>query len=65
MILLSLDRINEHAQPGRFTIRTANAVVEGQGFYAAIIVENSNPKLIDITEDFERTAEALTTDKPQ
>ena len=62
---LFLSWFEKHAQPGRFTICTANAVVEGQGFYAAIIVENSNPKLIDITEDFECTAKALTADKPQ
>ena len=62
---LFLSWFEKHAQPGRFTIRTANASVEGQGFYAAIIVENSNPKLIDITEDFELTAQALTADKPQ
>lgn len=62
---LFLSWFEKHTQPGRFTIRTANAVVEGQGFYAAIIVENSNPKLTDITEDFERTAQALTADKPQ
>ncbi|MBQ7462658.1 MAG: hypothetical protein IJS63_10540 [Bacteroidaceae bacterium] len=62
---LFLSWFEKHAQPGRFTIRTANAVVEGQGFYAAIIVENNNPKLTDITEDFERTAQALTADKPQ
>ena len=55
----------KHAQPGRFTIRTANAIVEGQGFYAAIIVGNDNPKLTDITDDFERTAEALTANKPR
>ena len=43
----------------RFVIRTADAIVEGQGIYAAIIVESSNPKLNAITEDFELTAETL------
>lgn len=62
---LFLSWFEKHSQPGRFTICTANALVEGQGFYAAIIVENSNPKLIDVTEDFERTAQALTAGKPQ
>ena len=53
----------QSAQPDRFTIRSANTVIEGQGFYAAIIVENSNPLLTDITADFDRTAVSL-TNKP-
>lgn len=53
----------QSAEPGRFTIRTANATIEGQGFYAAIIVENRNPLLTDITADFDQTAVAL-TNKP-
>ncbi|MBR1469022.1 MAG: hypothetical protein IJ605_02765 [Prevotella sp.] len=52
------------ADPSRFTIRTASTTVEGQGFYAAIIVENRNPKLQAITDDFDATAEAL-TNKPE
>ena len=47
-----------------FTIRTASAVVEGKGFYAAIIVENRNPLLETIIADFESTALALTEGKP-
>ena len=43
---------------------TANAIVEGEGFYAAIIVENSNPLLEAIVSDFKQTAESLTGDKP-
>ncbi len=39
-------------------------MVEGEGIYAAIIVENTNPKLAEITRDFETTAEAL-MDKPE
>lgn len=62
---LFLSWFEKHTQPGRFTICTANAIVEGQGFYAAIIVENTNPKLSDITEDFISTARALTDNKPQ
>lgn len=45
-------------------MKTANATIEGEGFYAAIIVENSNPKLEDIVNDFKQTAETLTGDKP-
>ena len=51
------------AQPDRFTIRSANATIEGQGFYTAIIVENRNPLLTDITADFDKTAVSL-TNKP-
>lgn len=53
----------ESAQLNRFTIRSASAIIEGQGFYAAIIVENSNPLLTNITADFDRTA-VLLTNKP-
>ena len=54
----------EFATPERFTFKTANATVEGQGFYAAIIVENSNPMLEAIVSDFNQTAESLTDEKP-
>ena len=54
----------EFATPERFTMETANATIEGQGFYAAIIVENSNPLLEAIVSDFKQTAESLTGEKP-
>lgn len=53
----------QSAEPHRFTIRTANAIVEGQGFYAAIIVEKRNSKIKAITEDFDATVNIL-TNKP-
>lgn len=53
----------QSAQPNRFTIRSTSTAIEGQGFYAAIIVENRNPLLTDITADFDKTAAAL-TNKP-
>lgn len=53
----------QSAQPNRFTIRSASTTIEGQGFYAAIIVENRNPLLTDITAEFDRTAASL-TNKP-
>ena len=43
--------------------RWASTTIEGQGFYAAIIVENRNPLLTDITADFDKTAVTL-TNKP-
>ena len=44
----------------RFTIKTADAIVEGKGFYTAIIVENNHPKLHDITQEFDEVASTLT-----
>lgn len=61
---LFLTWFKKHAAPERFTIRVASAIVEGKGFYAAIIVENRNPLLETIIADFESTAEALTAGKP-
>ena len=61
---LFLAWFKKHVAPNRFTIRTANAIVEGKGFYAAIIVENRNPLLESIIADFESTAQALTEGKP-
>ncbi len=54
----------DFANPERFTLKTANATVEGQGFYAAIIVENCNPMLEAIVSDFKQTEESLTGEKP-
>lgn len=62
---LFLAWFKKHAAPERFTIRTANAIVEDKGFYAAIIVENRNPLLQNIITDFEMTTQALTEGKPQ
>ena len=49
------------ANPNRFTIRTTHAIVEGQGIYVAIIVENRNSLLHAITDEFDATAAALTS----
>lgn len=56
---LFLKWFEEAEQMQRFTIRTASSIIEGEGFYAAIIVENRNIKLQAILEDFERTAKEL------
>lgn len=61
---LFLSWFNKSAEPGRFTIRAANTVIEGHGFYAAIIVENRNPKLEAITKEFEIASQALISGKP-
>lgn len=47
------------ANPRRFTIRTAHAQVETGIFYAAIIVDNSNPKLFAVTKEFDEVAAVL------
>ena len=51
----------KNAEPGRFTIKQAHTEIEGQGIYIAIIVENRNPKLKAITDEFEYAAANLTT----
>lgn len=61
---LFLSWFNKFAEPGRFTICTASTIIEGHGFYAAIIVENRNPLLEAITDEFETASQALTSDKP-
>ncbi len=43
----------------RFTICTSEAMVEGQGMYVAIIVENRNPNLTSITEEFNMASSVL------
>ena len=60
---LFLRWFEEYADPERFTIKTASVVIEGQGIYAAIIVENRNPLAKAIIDDFELTAKMLTEDK--
>ena len=60
---LFLRWFEEAAEPERFTIKTANAVIEGQGIYAAIIVENRNPLAHAIIDDFEQTAKMLIENK--
>ena len=61
---LFLRWFERHSTPERFTICTANAKVEDEMVYIAIIVDNSNPNLKAITDDFNETAEAL-TNKPE
>lgn len=60
---LFLRWFEEYTEQGRFVIKTASAVIEGQGIYAAIIVENRNPLAKAIIDDFELTAKMLTENK--
>ncbi|MBQ7056778.1 MAG: hypothetical protein IJM84_02370 [Bacteroidaceae bacterium] len=45
----------------KFTICTTETIVEGQGMYVAIIVENDNPRIDAIKEEFEMVSDALMT----
>ena len=49
----------QFAEKEEYVFRSANAQVEGEGFYAAIIVEKRNPLLPQIVEDFEMSAKEL------
>lgn len=60
---LFLRWFERHAAHERYTICTANAKVEDETIYIAIIVDNQNPYLEIITKEFEETANAL-TNKP-
>ena len=60
---LFLHWFEKHAEPNRFTICTAHAQIEDEVVYAAIIVDNKNPRVKEITADFERTSSML-ADKP-
>ena len=61
---LFLRWFERHTEPDRFTICTANARVEDEMVYIAIIVDNRNPNIQAITADFNETAKALSS-KPQ
>ena len=60
---LFLHWFEKHAEPNRLTICTAHAQIEDEVVYAAIIVDNRNPKVNEITADFEKTS-SLLADKP-
>lgn len=49
----------EFADKTKYTIHSANTIIEGQGFFSSIIVENRNPLINEITDDFEKSAEEL------
>jgi hypothetical protein len=61
---LFLHWFEKYAEEGKYTIKTAHAIVEGETIYTAIIVENTNPKLDAIIQDFDLTAKSL-TEKPE
>ena len=43
----------------KFIIRTAHTIVEGEGFYAAIIIRKDHPKIDDILSEFDFLAKNL------
>lgn len=61
---LFLSWFERYAQNNQFTICKAHTEIEGEGLFFCIIVENRNPKLKAITEDFEDKAAMLTGEKP-
>mgnify|MGYP000001291129 FL=1 len=60
---LFLNWFDRNAEPGAFVIRTANAKVENEEIYAAIIVDRRNPKLNDVLTEFAAMADVLSADK--
>lgn len=49
----------DFAVPEQYSFCSADTVVEGEGFYTAIIVENTNPHLEAIKQDYAMMAEKL------
>ena len=70
MITLSLDAINQVSPykvvmtDGDYDFVTSEGVRYSASFLEDIIVENCNPKLEAIINDFNHSAESLTTGKP-
>lgn len=54
-----------YTEKDRFTIRKAHTNIEGEGLFFCIVVDNRNPNLKAIIEDFDEKAEMLTGNKPQ
>lgn len=54
----------EAESSSNFVLKTADTVVEGQGFYFAIIVPKSHPNLAAICSEFDTVAENL-SQKPE
>ena len=61
---LFLTWLEKYADKERFTYCRAHAVVEGQGIFFVILIENRHPKLQAIVEDFKDKAALLTEIKP-
>ena len=61
---LFLTWFDHYAEKHLFTIRQAHAEIEGEGLFFCIIIDNRNPKLKDIVDDFEAKSALLTESKP-
>ena len=61
---LFLTWFDHYAENHLFTIRQAHAEIEGEGLFFCIIIDNRNPKLKDIVDDFEAKSALLTESKP-
>lgn len=62
---LFLSWFEKHAEKECFTICRAHATVEGEGLFLCIVIDNRNPRLKAIVDDFEEKAVMLTEEKPQ
>lgn len=49
----------QFSEDSAFEFRSASSHVEDEEFFAAIIVERTNPKLEAVLEDFDKTAKEL------
>lgn len=56
---LFLKWFEEYANNERFYFKTAQATIEGEGFFAAVIAELNNPRIEFVKQDFEQTSNEL------
>lgn len=56
---LFLKWFEEYADNAHFYFQTAQATIEGEGFFAAIIAKLDNPRIELVKQNFERTASGL------
>ncbi|MGM9697314.1 MAG: DUF6169 family protein [Prevotella sp.] len=60
---LFLKWLRENDQQGRYGISTCNVNVEGEMWYAAIILRRDNPLFFSVMKEFEEDAQRL-SEKP-
>lgn len=61
---LFLTWFDRYAERNRFTICSAHAKIENETLFLCIVIDNRNPRLQAIKEDFEEKAAILTDGKP-
>lgn len=60
---LFLTWLEKYADRKRFTFCRAQAIIEDQGIFFVILIENRHPRLQAIIKDFKEKAALLTEDK--